>query len=272
MSSFRLGWHIMKERLTAGRMVVIWILLTILVLFASWGFTDSNLNLTSNYQIDSAYDVLFVSTAATIWGSTLGAVLISFDGVSRDRVSGVLEIKLSQPMQRKKFAISLLLGHWGAILVPFMTLNISSILIIWYRIDELPTSYELLIYILASALLVFWWTSIQLLASSWAKDMGLSIALGLGVWITFILLWIIPTAVIAGFSGAGVENLSSPEYTKLQGMVDLFSPNGVYNHLMEICIDHIDRGVSLIYISISTILWTLVPAGLFIRRIERIHP
>ena len=104
------------------------------------------------------------------------------------------------------------------------------------------------------------------------KDMGQSIALGLGVWITFILLWIIPTAVIAGFSGVGVENLSSPEYTKLQGLVDLFSPNGVYNHLMEVAIDHIDRGVSLIYITISAILWTLVPAGLFIRRIERIHP
>ena len=272
MSALGLGWHIMNERLTAGRMAVIWVLLTILVVFASWGFTDSNLNLTSNYQIDSAYDVLFVSTAATIWGSTLGAVLISFDGVSRDRVSGVLEIKLSQPMQRKKFAVALLLGHWGAILVPFMILNLLSILIIWHRIGDLPNLYEFLIYIIASSLLVFWWTAIQLLASSWAKDMGLSIALGLGVWITFILLWIIPTAVIAGFSGVGVENLSSPEYTKLQGLVDLFSPNGVYNHLMEIAIDHIDRGVSLIYITISAILWTLVPAGLFIRRIERIHP
>ena len=77
MSALGLGWHIMSERLTAGRMAVIWVLLAILVLFASWGFTDSNLNLTSNYQIESAYDVIFVSTAATIWGSTLGAVLIS---------------------------------------------------------------------------------------------------------------------------------------------------------------------------------------------------
>ena len=38
---------------------------------------------------------MFVSTAFIIFSATLGAVLISFDGVSRDRLSGVLEVKLS---------------------------------------------------------------------------------------------------------------------------------------------------------------------------------
>ena len=63
--------------------------------------------------------------------------------------------------------------------------------------------------------------------------MGLSIAKGMGVWISFNLLWIIPTAVIAAISGTGVDDLSSSEFTELQSLVDLFNPNGVYNNMME---------------------------------------
>ena len=175
-------------------------------------------------------------------------------------------------MSRQKFALSLIVGHWGAILVPFIALNLLSVLIIWYRIDDLPTIQQFVMYISASALLVLWWTIIQLLASSWASDMGLSIAMGMGVWISFNLLWIIPTAVIAAISGTGVDDLSSSEFTELQSLVDLFNPNGVYNNMMEMLLEGVKRSISPIYVTISSILWTLVPAWLFIRRIQRISP
>ena len=100
MSAYRLSLHIMKERLTAGRMMVIWPLLAMFILFSSWGLSDPKANLPSSIVIDSAYDVMFVSTAFIIFSATIGAVLISFDGISRDRISGVLEVKLSQPIKR----------------------------------------------------------------------------------------------------------------------------------------------------------------------------
>ena len=99
MSSFRLGWHIMKERLTAGRMMVIWPLLTIFILFASWGLSDPKVNLPASIVVNSAYDVMYVASAFILFSATMGAVLISFDGISRDRLSGVLEVKLSQPIK-----------------------------------------------------------------------------------------------------------------------------------------------------------------------------
>ena len=37
MSALALGWHIMKERLSAGRMMVIWPLLAMFILFSTWG-------------------------------------------------------------------------------------------------------------------------------------------------------------------------------------------------------------------------------------------
>ncbi len=271
MNAFSLGVHIMKERMTAGRMLVIWPLLAMFILFSSWGLSDPKANLPSNIVIDSAYDVMFASTAFIIFSATMGAVLISFDGISRDRLSGVLEIKLSQPVSRSIFARSLLLGHWGAIFIPVFILNLISLGVIWIRMDDFPSAEELFIHTLANALLLLWWTSIQLLASSWARDMGSSIAIGLGAWMIFTLLWLVMTTVIAGLSGVGVENLNSSEYIRIEAIVDLFSPNGVYHHLLEMPIEDNIR-ISPLYSSIAAILWSIIPSLLFIRRIERIQP
>lgn len=271
MSPYILGWHIMKERLSAGRMLVIWPLLAMFIMFSSWGLSDPKANLPANLVIDSAYDVMFASTAFIIFSATMGAVLISFDGVSRDRLTGVLEIKLSQPINRSVFARALLIGHWGAIFLPVLILNIFSLLIIWYRLEDMPSIEELFIHTLGTALLLLWYTSMQLLASSWAKDIGSSIAVGLGVWMLFTLLWLVLTTVVAGLSGVGVENLNSPEFTRIEAIMDLFSPNGVYHHLLEMPLEDVNR-ISPLYTSIAAILWSIIPLKLFIRRIERIYP
>ena len=258
MSPYILGWHIMKERLSAGRMLVIWPLLAMFIMFSSWGLSDPKANLPANLVIDSAYDVMFASTAFIIFSATMGAVLISFDGVSRDRLTGVLEIKLSQPINRSVFARALLIGHWGAIFLPVLILNIFSLLIIWYRLEDLPSIEELFIHTLGTALLLLWYTSMQLLASSWAKDIGSSIAVGLGVWMLFTLLWLVLTTVVAGLSGVGVENLNSPEFTRIEALMDLFSPNGVYHHLLEMPLEDVNR-ISPLYTSIAAILWSIIP-------------
>jgi len=272
MSAFTLGLHIMKQRLSAGRMLVIWPLLAMFILFSSWGLSDPKANILGGLVIDSAYDVMFASTAFIGLTASLGAVLISFDGISRDRLSGVLEVKLSQPLQRSVYARSLLIGHWLAIFLPVLVLNLVSLLIIWHRMDDLPSLEELFIYTLGTGLFLLWWTSIQLLASSWAKDMGSSIAVGLGVWMLFTLLWLVITTVVAGLTGVGVENLNSPEYIRIGSNLDLFSPNGVYNHLLEMLLEDIDRGMPPILTSLAAILWSVIPLHLFIRRIERMHP
>ena len=272
MSAFKLGLHIMKQRLSAGRMLVIWPLLAMFILFSSWGLSDPEANLPAELVIDSAYDVMFASTAFIIFSATMGAVLISFDGISRDRLSGVLEVKLSQPVERSVYARSILIGHWSAIFLPVLFLNLVSLIIIWYRLEDLPSLEELFIHTLATGLLLLWYTSMQLLASSWAKDMGSSIAVGLGVWMLFTLLWLVITTVVAGLSGVGVENLDSAEYIRIEAIMDLFSPNGVYHHLLELPLDGIDRTISPLVTSLAAILWSVLPLYLFIRRVERMHP
>ena len=153
-----------------------------------------------------------------------------------------------------------------------MILNLISLVVIWYRLGELPNIEELFIHTLGTALLLFWYTAIQLLASSWAKDLGSSIAIGLGIWMVFTLLWLVLTTVVAGLSGVGVQDLNSDDYVRIDAIMDLFSPNGVYHHLLELPLADVDRGMSPAYISLAAILWSILPAYLFSRRIERLHP
>ena len=256
----------------AARMMVIWPLLAIFILFSSWGLSDPKATLPADIVVDSAYDVMFTSTAFIIFSATLGAVLISFDGISRDKISGVLEIKLSQPMSRENYARAMVIGHWGAIFIPVTILNIVSIFVIWYRMGELPSIEELFIHTLGTALLLLWYTTIQLLSSSLARDMGSSIAMGMGAWMLFTLLWLVITTVVAGLSGIGVENLNSDEYIRIEGIMDLFSPNGVYHHLLEMPLNDIDRGISPLLITLATLLWSILPLQLFIMKIQRLKP
>ena len=88
----------------------------------------------------------------------------------------------------------------------------------------------------------------------------------------FTLLWLGLTTVVAGLMGIGVENLNSSEYIRIEAIIDLFSPNGVYHHLLETPLQDVDRGISSIYPVLAAIMWSIIPMQLFIRRIERMIP
>ena len=269
---FDLSKAIMQERIRAGRMMVIWPLLAMFILFSTWGLSDPKANLPSGLVIDSAYDVMYASTAFIIFSATMGAVLVSFDGISRDRISGVLEVKLSQPINRKILARSMVIGHWAAIAIPVIVLNVLSLFIIWYRMNSFPNLDELFIHFLANCLLLLWYTSIQLLASSWARDMGSSMAVGLGTWMIFTLLWLVLTTLVAGLMGIEIANLTSPEYLRIEAMVDLFSPNGVYHHMLEWPLAESGRHMHPGMTSLAAIIWSLLPVYLFTRRMDRLTP
>ncbi len=264
--------HCFRARLKANRMKVLWPLLILFIIGAAWGLSDSNASLPGGIQVDSAYAVLYVSSAFILLSATLGAVFISFDGISRDRISGVLEIKLSQPISRNSLGGSLILGHWAAIALPTCLLSIIAIVIIGERMGDYPSIGEVALYIGATMLVLLWYTLIQLIASSWADDMGSSIALGMGSWMLFTLLWLLLTTVVAGLLGIAVDQTSDPEWLQTQALMDLLSPNGLYHLLLEIPLNEIDRGVDTLVVVFFAILWTALPTWLLVRRLQDLTP
>ena len=264
--------RIRKERLAGIRLKI---MLPILLLFLpgmAWGFSDPNIVLPGGHQPDTAMEVLFYASLGVVFGATMCAVLMAFDGVSKDRASGMLEVRLAQPMPRQHQATALILGHAQSILLPVYVLLLASVLVVRVRLGEWPTLSEMLVYGLSTGLVVFWYTLFALLASTSAREQGTAIAFGIGVWFFFTFLWALVTTMVAYASGVAVGEANDPAWVTLEGMLDLLSPNGVYHHLLETQLPTVDRGVAAWQSWLAALLWTALPWWALHRRMERLVP
>ena len=261
-----------KRRLFSTRMAI---MLPILILFIpgmAWGFSDPNIVLPGDVEPSSAIEVMFYTSLGIVFAGTMCGVLISFDGVSKDRESGVLEIKLSQPMSRTHQSTSIIIGHWFSILIPTWLLWLISFIIVNYRIDDWPNLLDGIISFSAVALVLLWYVLFALIASTYAKEQGTSIAFGIGVWFLFTFLWALVTTMVAFASGVSIGEDNDPEWINLEGLLDLFSPNGVFHHLLETRLNDIDRGVSPILSFLAALLWSVIPWYWFSSRMKNIQP
>ncbi len=89
----------------------------------------------------------------------------------------------------------------------------------------------------------------------------------------FTFVWLLFTAILATLMGVDVTNLESNQYNRFSEIIDLLSPNGVYQLLLEGNLKPDDRPIiSQSYIWVSTILWSIIPGMLFLRRFRGLRP
>ena len=217
-------------------------------------------------------EVLFYASLGVVFGATMCAVLLAFDGVSRDRASGVFELRLAQPMPRQEQALALVLGMWQAIFVPVAALTLISIVIIRLRLGEWASLADVSMHLAATGLVLLWYVVFALLASSRTKDQGTAIAFGVGVWFLFTFLWALVTTMVAYASGVAIGEQNDAQWIALEGALDLLSPNGVYHHLLETRLVDIDRGIAAWQAWAMALAWTVLPTWLFVRRMEALEP
>ena len=261
-----------SSRLFSARMAI---MLPILILFIpgmAWGFSDPDVMLPGGVIPSSATEVMFYTSLGIVFGATMCAVLLSFDGVSKDRASGVLEIKLSQPMPRSHQSIALVMGHWLAILIPIWILWSISFVIVNYRMGDWPSIVDGITSFISVALILLWYVLFSLIASSHAKEQGTSIAFGVGVWFLFTFLWALVTTMVAFASGVSIGEENDAKWISLEGVLDLFSPNGVFHHLLETRLNDVERGVSPILTWFVALIWSVLPWYWFNSRMKTIQP
>ena len=162
-------------------------------------------------------EVMFLASIGIVFAGTMAAVLIAHDGISRDRVSGVLEVRLSQPMPRWRQGVVLMLGHWSSIAVPVAVLLVVSMFLVGHRSGMWMPLSDALIYIAAAMLILLWYTVFALLASSIAKEQGSAIAFSIGLWFLFTLLWVLFTTLLAALNGVQLATLKIKDTSCLRG-------------------------------------------------------
>ena len=269
---FAIAKRIMREKLSSTRMLI---MLPILILFIpgmAWGFSDPEIMLPGGITPESVMEVMFYTSLGVVFAGTMCGVILSFDGISKDRFSGVLEVKLSQPMPRQKQSVGIALGHWLAILIPVWLLWLISIIIACYRLDMTPEIMETVASFISVGLILFWYVIFSLIASTYSKDQGTSIAFGVGMWFLFTFLWALVTSMVAFASGVNVGEINNQEMIRIEGFLDLLSPNGVFHHLLETNLADVDRGVPDVISWLSALFWTIIPWFWFKSRMSKIQP
>mgnify|MGYP001198873729 FL=1 len=269
---FAIAKRIMREKLSSTRMLI---MLPILILFIpgmAWGFSDPEIMLPGGITPESVMEVMFYTSLGVVFAGTMCGVILSFDGISKDRFSGVLEVKLSQPMPRQKQSVGIALGHWLAILIPVWLLWLISIIIACYRLDMTPEIMETVASFISVGLILFWYVIFSLIASTYSKDQGTSIAFGIGMWFLFTFLWALVTSMVAFASGVNVGEINNQEMIRIEGFLDLLSPNGVFHHLLETNLADVDRGVPDVISWLSALFWTIIPWFWFKSRMSKIQP
>ena len=195
--------RLMRERLFSTRM---YIMFPILLLFIPGG-----------HQPESPMEVLFYASLGVVFGATMCAVLLSYDAVSRERASGVLELRLSQPMPRAHQALAMILGSWRAILAPTWILLLFSVVIVRYRMGEWPSMVDCLVYFLSTALILLWYVLFTLLASSYTREQGTAISFGVGLWFLFTFLWALIKTMVAYATGVSIWQENDAAWVMLEG-------------------------------------------------------
>ena len=171
----RLALSLGRSRMFSTRMLIMLPILLLFIPGMAWGFADPNLQLPAEQIPETATETMFLASIGIVFAGTMAAVLIAHDGISRDRMSGVLELRLSQPMPRWRQGTVLVLGHWMSIALPVTLLIISSMLLVGYRSDMWISFSDAIVFIIAAALVLLWYTVFALLASSIAKEQGSAI-------------------------------------------------------------------------------------------------
>ena len=266
------GFHDAKRNARSQRMLVLGPLVIFLLCAACWGFADSRI-VPAGLTVNSPADVLFLSSTSVVFICTLSVVLLGFDAVSKRRLTGELAIDLSQPMPRPDYALSQLMGVWLSAMLPTTIGIIVGTFLIERQMGVWPEFGDLSMFLISTGLLLWWYTCLQLIASSMARDIGASVTLGVGTWLFFVFLWLIPTLIIAQSMGVDVTDTTSMAFDRIQERVDLFSPNGVYQLLMETRLDSASQPhLSAFSIWIAAIIWFAAPTWLFCNRIKHLRP
>ena len=136
-----------------------------------------------------------------------------------------------------------------------------------------PPPIDAITWIGITALLLLWYASLQMIASSMAQDLGSSVTFGVATWMLFTLMWLLVTVVIAPILGVDATNTADPTFIAFQEHADLFSPNGVYqlvlqNRLPQSYQPTVWDG----WIDLSVVCWTAIPIAIYLRRFRNLKP
>lgn len=227
-------FEIINQFSSIMRTFIIIIMLAFFVVGTAWGVAG-RVGATKegdSFFVADANEALILITHFTFFILSLFTLVSAFNIIVRERLGNTLNLLLCRPLNRP----GILLGKLAALQV-FIGLPalISTILALWIinnRAGEYPATGAALGYIIFTQVMIFTFLVLQANLSVTSRNPTSAAFMGIGVWVTFALLWSLFRLALAFTMGleVGAEDIEkTAEFQALAGRMAMLNPGEVYD-------------------------------------------
>jgi len=152
------------------------------------------------------------------------AIVLCFDSVFRERLTGSIDYLLCRPMGRRAVLMGKFLGILAALMVPISAVSLLGVGVISWQSGTSPTGELVLGFLIYTVFLIGIFVLLQMIFSTLAKTTGTAILSGIGVWIFFFMLFDLILLLVAY-----ATDLSGEEMTKFFNRASFLNPISIYS-------------------------------------------
>jgi ABC-type transport system involved in multi-copper enzyme maturation permease subunit len=175
---------------------------------------------------------IIASIAMGIFGP-IYAIVLCFDTVFREKLTGSIDYLLSRPMGRRAVIVGKFTGIMAALMIPIAAVSLIGIAVIGLESPQSPTLSVVGGFLLYSTLLIGFFALLQIVFSTLAKTTGTAVLSGVGIWLMFSLLFNIIMIVVAVIKGM---DFGSDEFNDWSIKVSLMNPIQLYGMAMGVLV------------------------------------
>lgn len=152
------------------------------------------------------------------------AIVLCFDSVFRERLTGSIDYLLCRPMGRRAVLTGKFLGVLAALMVPISAVSLLSVGVVWQYADKAPTGELVWGFLIYTVFLIAIFVLLQIIFSTLAKTTGTAILSGIGIWIFFFMLFDLILFLVAY-----LMDLSGDAQTEFFNRASFFNPISIYS-------------------------------------------
>jgi len=195
------------------------------------------------------------------------AIVLCFDSVFRERLTGSIDYLLCRPMGRRAVLMGKFVGILSALMVPITAVSLMGVGAIAWISGTAPTGELVWGFLIYTVFLIAIFVLLQMIFSTLAKTTGTAILSGIGVWIFFFMLFDLLLLLVAY-----AADLSGDEVMKFFNRASFLNPISIYS----LCIGQLGNSDPIlgvpdwappVAIVLLTVLLLLAAMEIFTRRV-----
>lgn len=152
------------------------------------------------------------------------AIVLCFDSVFRERLTGSIDYLLCRPMGRRAVLMGKFVGILSALMVPISAVSLMGVGVIAWQSGTSPTGELVWGFLIYTVFLIAIFVLLQMIFSTLAKTTGTAILSGIGVWIFFFMLFDLLLLLVAY-----AADLSGDEMSKFFNRASFLNPIAIYS-------------------------------------------